>query len=74
LADKVRYIGARLTISGNLQRVHSTIHEIEISKPYLFITDATIKTAGTAMRSDRPEEPTIEARIDVFGAILLDKH
>jgi general secretion pathway protein M len=68
--DPIRYIGARLTIFGSLQRVHSTIYAIETEKPYLFVTDAAIKLATPVARGGTSEEPVIEARLDVFGAAL----
>jgi hypothetical protein len=69
--DPIKYVGARLTIFGNLQRVHSSIYEIETSKPFLFVTDASIKLASPVTRSSATEEPIIEARLDVFGAALV---
>lgn len=71
--DPIRYIGARLTIFGSLQRVHNTIYAIETDKPYLFVTDAVIKLATPVVRGGTPEEPVIEARLDVFGAMLAGK-
>jgi general secretion pathway protein M len=71
--DPIRYIGARLTIFGSLQRVHNTIYAIETDKPYLFVTDAVIKLTAPVARGGTPEEPVIEARLDVFGAALTGK-
>lgn len=73
VGDPIRYIGARLTIFGNLQRVHNTIYAIETEKPYLFVTDAVVKLASPVVRNGTPEEPVIEARLDVFGAALTGK-
>jgi general secretion pathway protein M len=73
VGDPIRYIGARLTIFGSLQRVHNTIYAIETEKPYLFVTDAVVKLASPAVRNGTPEEPIIEARLDVFGAALMGR-
>jgi general secretion pathway protein M len=71
--DPIRYIGARLTIFGSLQRVHNAIYAIETEKPYLFVTDAVVKLASPVVRNGTPEEPVIEARLDVFGAALMGR-
>ena len=71
--DPIRYIGARLTIFGNLQRIHGTIYAIETDKPFLFVTDAVIKPASPVARVGAAEEPVIEARLDVFGAALAGR-
>jgi general secretion pathway protein M len=71
--DPIRYIGARLTIFGSLQRVHNAIYAIETEKPYLFVTDAVVKLASPVVRNGAPEEPVIEARLDVFGAALMGR-
>lgn len=66
----LRYIGAQLTINGNLQRIQSAVYEIETSKPYLFVTNASLKLASSsALPGAAAEEPVIEARLDVFGAL-----
>jgi hypothetical protein len=61
----LRYIGVQLTITGNIQRIRDALYEIESGKPYLFITNASLKLVPFATSS---EEPVIEAGLDVAGA------
>ncbi|UTD29048.1 type II secretion system protein GspM [Bradyrhizobium sp. WD16] len=68
-AEPLRYIGAQLILTGHLQHLQSTIYEIENSKPFLFITAASLKINAQQIRSAAAEEPTLEARLDVFGAL-----
>jgi len=70
--DKIKYAGSRIEIFGPLQSIQRTVYAIESAKPYLFITGASIKTASPTSRSSlpgMPEEPTVQAQLDVFGAI-----
>jgi general secretion pathway protein M len=62
----LRYIGAQITITGNIQRIRDALYEIESGKPYLFITNASLKLVPSATSS---EEPVIEAGLDVAGAL-----
>jgi hypothetical protein len=63
------YVCAQLTIYGTLQHTQSAIYEIESSKPILFITNATIRLVASGASVNTPDEPTIEARLDVAGAL-----
>lgn len=68
--DLLRYVGVQLTFSGNLQNVQKAIHEIENTKPYLFIKMASLKLNAPPTRTPIMEEPVVDARLDVFGATL----
>jgi general secretion pathway protein M len=70
-SDQIRYSGSRIEIFGSLQSIHRAIYAIESAKPYLFITGATIKGTPAVGRQGIPEEPVIQAQLDVFGAIQL---
>jgi hypothetical protein len=65
----IKYSGSRIEIFGSLQSIQRTVYAIENAKPYLFITAASIKTASAASRPGVSEEPTIQAQLDVFGAM-----
>jgi hypothetical protein len=67
--EQVRYIGSRIEIHGTLPAIHRAVTAIEASKPYLFVRAAVIKPAPPAGRQDTPQEPVIEAQLDVFGAV-----
>jgi general secretion pathway protein M len=68
-AEQVRYIGSRIEIYGPLPAIHRAVAAIEASKPYLFVRGVVIKPAPPAGRHDIPQEPVIEAQLDVFGAV-----
>ena len=61
---QIRYSGSRIEIYGPLQSIQRAVHAIESARPYLFITAASIKASVS-----RPEEPAIQAQLDVFGAM-----
>ena len=67
-SEQVKYIGSRIEISGTLPSLHRAIATIEAAKPYLFVRGAVIKPAP-ATRQDVPQEPLLEAQLDVFGAL-----
>lgn len=69
--DQIRYSGSRIEISGPIQSVHRAIYAIENAKPYLFIGAAVIKTSPTSGRPAAPEEPVIQAQLDIYGAIQI---
>lgn len=65
----LRLIGARLNIAGPIKAVHKAISAIEHTTPFLFISGATLKTARQIRNvSARPQEPILEAQLEVFGA------
>ena len=55
-------------VSGPLPAIHRAVAAIETSRPYLFVRAAVIKPAPPA-KPDIPQEPVIEAQLDVFGAV-----
>ncbi|MBH5403172.1 hypothetical protein HZZ13_36065 [Bradyrhizobium sp. CNPSo 4010] len=68
--DVLRYIGAKIALVGTHQQLQRAIYEIESDKPYLFITNASLKpTAGTNGDST---EPTLEAHLNVTGTLPKD--
>jgi general secretion pathway protein M len=68
-SDQIKYSGSRIEIFGSLQSIHRAIYAVESAKPYLFITGATIKASPPANRQGAPEEPIVQAQLDIFGAI-----
>jgi general secretion pathway protein M len=66
---QIKYSGSRIEIYGPLQSIQRAVYAIESAKPYLFIMGASIKTASPASRPGLSEEPTIQAQLDVFGAM-----
>ena len=67
--DQIRYIGVRVEMNGSLQSVHKAIYAVETGKPYLFITGVVLKPSAPAGRPDTRLEPTIEAQLEIFGAV-----
>jgi general secretion pathway protein M len=71
-SEQIRYSGSRIEIVGPLQSIHRAIYAIESVKPYLFITGAAIKVLPPVSRQGTPEEPVIQAQLDIFGAIQVN--
>jgi hypothetical protein len=73
--DEVRYVGARLDISGPLAAVQRTLHAVEAGTPYLFVDAAVVRVAPPTntqgLANATPQEPLIDAQLDVFGAVQL---
>jgi general secretion pathway protein M len=72
IVEQNRFSGSRIEIFGSLQSIHRAIYAIESAKPYLFISGAVIKTAPAINRRGVPEEPVIQAQLDVFGAVQVN--
>ena len=68
--DQIRYSGSRIEIFGSLQSIAKTVHAVESSKPYLFITGAAVKSPPP-LRQGASEEPVVQAQLDVFGAVQV---
>jgi hypothetical protein len=66
----LRYAGSRIDIYGPLPSIMRALHAIENAKPYLFVRGATLRMQPPARR-DMPEEPVMQAELDVFGAIRI---
>ena len=66
---QMRYVGARLDMHGSLQAIQRALHAIETARPYLFVTSAAIKPSLNVQNPR--EEPVIEARLDVVGAMQV---
>ena len=68
--NQIKYSGSRIEIFGPLPSIHRAVHAIESAKPYLFINGATFKISP-ASRQGAPEEPIVQAQLDIFGAIQI---
>ena len=68
--DQIRYGGSRIEISGSLQSIVKTVHTLESSKPYLFISVAVLKILPPT-RPGGSEEPVVQAQLDIFGAMQV---
>jgi hypothetical protein len=66
---QIKYSGSRIEIYGPLQSIQRAVYAIESAKPYLFISSASIKLASVMSRPGVLEEPTVQAQLDVFGAM-----
>jgi general secretion pathway protein M len=72
--DEVRYVGARLDINGPLAAIQRTLHALESGTPYLFVDAAVVRVApptNAQVPNATPQEPVIDAQLDVFGAVQL---
>lgn len=71
--DQLRLIGSRMELSGTIQVIHRTVQTIESGKPFLFVTAASLKlgpaSSQPGLPPNSPQEPVIDAQLDVFGAV-----
>jgi hypothetical protein len=69
--EQVRYIGSRVEIYGSLAAVHRAIAAIETAKPFLFVRGAVLKPASPLGNAGPPQEPVIDAQLDVLGGLQM---
>jgi len=73
--EEVRYVGARLDVYGPLAAIQRTLHGVEAGTPYLFVDAAVVRAPPPvntqALANAAPQEPAIDAQLDVFGAVHL---
>jgi len=70
--EQTRYVGSRIELFGPLAAIHRAIYSIESAKPYLFIKGAAIRLSPPIGQTGVPQEPIIEAQLDVFGAAWIE--
>jgi hypothetical protein len=68
----IRYIGARIDLYGVLGTVHKAIYAVESGKPYLFVSNASIRLSSLVSAQATATEPVIDAQLDVFGATQME--
>ncbi|MGJ5180693.1 type II secretion system protein GspM [Bradyrhizobium oligotrophicum] len=66
--DQIKYSGVRLDFTGPFPAMMRVVHAIESAKPYLFVSNASVKS-GPALRQGQVEEPVLQAQLDIYGAI-----
>ena len=71
--DRIRYSGARIEIVGPIRSIYRAVYDVESSKPYLFISGATIRPTSPVGKPGM-DEPTLQAQLEVFGAIQISGH
>ena len=69
---QIRYIGARIDLYGALGAIHRTIYAVESGKPYLFVTNASIRLSPSINAQTAQTEPVIDAQLEVFGAMRME--
>lgn len=69
---QVKYIGARIDLYGALASVQKAIHAIESGKPYLFVSNASIRLSPLISAQAAATEPVIDAQLEVFGAVQME--
>jgi hypothetical protein len=70
--EQVRLVGSRIEVFGSLRAIQRTVHAIENGLPYLFVADAVIRPSRPLNSQATREEPVIDARLDVFGAVQVE--
>jgi hypothetical protein len=69
---QTKYIGSHIEMVGAIAAIHRAVQAIESAKPYLFVTGGTIRLAAPTGQVGAPQEPVIEAQLDVFGAVRIE--
>jgi hypothetical protein len=69
--EQLRYVGSRVEIYGSLPAVHRAIAAIETAKPFLFVRGAVLKPAPSLSNAGSPQEPVIDAQLDVLGGLQV---
>jgi general secretion pathway protein M len=70
--EQTKYVGSRIELFGPLAAIHRAVYAIESAKPYLFIKGAAIRLSSPIGQIGVPQEPVIEAQLDVFGAVEIE--
>jgi hypothetical protein len=70
--DRTKYIGSRLEIFGTLRAIQRVIHGVEGGTPYLFIAAADLRPSPVVSTPGSAEEPGIDARLDIYGAMQIE--
>jgi general secretion pathway protein M len=71
--DQMRFIGVRLQFSAQIEQVRSLLHQIETSRPFLFIEALQIQPISPHAQRDLKQSGLLEVKLDVFGAIAGKK-
>jgi Type II secretion system (T2SS), protein M subtype b len=69
---QIRYIGAKVDLYGALGAVQKVIYAVESGKPYLFVSNASIRLSPSIAAQATTTEPVIDAQLDVFGAVQME--
>lgn len=69
---QISYIAARIDLYGPLGAVHKAVYAIETARPYLFVSNASIRLSSAAGTQAAAGEPVISAQFDVFGATGME--
>ena len=70
--EQTKYIGSRIELYGPLAAIHRAIYAVETAKPYLFVRSVAIKLAPPIGQVGIPQEPLLEAQLDIFGAVRIE--
>jgi general secretion pathway protein M len=70
--QQIKYSGSRIEIAGGIKSIQKAIYAIEGAKPYLFVTGAVMKSAPPTGRPGVPEEPVIQAQLDIFVPMQIE--
>jgi general secretion pathway protein M len=69
--ENIKFIGAQLDMTGTMQALYQAVRTIEAAKPFLFIVNTQLRPTQQAAATPgaRSTEPTVDAQIDVVGAM-----
>ena len=72
--EDMKFIGVQLEVTGTIQAVYQAVRTIETAKPFLFIEDALLRPTQrvTMTPTGMSAEPTIDAQLDIVGAIQVE--
>jgi hypothetical protein len=69
---KVAYGGARIDIVGPLQSIHQAIYSLEANRPYIFISDASLRLVPAASGPTGQSPPLLQAQLDIYAAMYVE--
>lgn len=69
---RVTLVGARLTVSGPFEAVHSLTRRIESDMPLLLVMAATLNLRPTVWTATENIDQTLEAQFDVYGGAFAE--
>jgi hypothetical protein len=69
---QLKFVGSHIEVLGPVAAIQRAIHTMEATKPYLFITSGTMRLVPSVGPVGTPQEPQIEAQLDIFGVVRVE--
>ncbi len=66
--NNVRYIGLRMSTTGDYKSIYGLLLDVETSRPYLFVRQAHLRSSASSVR-DVDRDVEISAQLNIYGAV-----